>query len=47
MQNTIVNLNLMRIGVDCSEDGRGARADSPEHHHHPQELRNLQIISVL
>ena len=31
---------LMRIRVDCSEDGRGAWSDPTEHHHHPQELRN-------
>ena len=30
----------MRIRIDCSEDCRGAWSDSPEHHHHPQELRN-------
>jgi len=31
---------LMRVRVDCSEDGRGAWSDPTEHHHHPQELRN-------
>jgi len=38
--NDILASVLMRIGVNCSEDGRGAGTDSPEHHHHPQELGN-------
>jgi len=38
--NDIFASILMRIRVDYSEDVWSAGADSPEHHHHPQELRN-------
>merc|ERR1719391_1913343 len=30
----------MRIWIDCSEDCRGGWTNPPEHHQHPQKLRN-------